>query len=87
MKALGTRMRSNTSIGGNRTVKMGGTPRGGNRAVKMGDVTREYLEDMSKQLSILAFKNGLDSLAVLLDMARQEAERLRIQSDEHFGGG
>ncbi len=85
MKALGTRMHSSSSIGGNRTVKIGGTPRGGNRAVKMSDVTCEYLEDMSKQLSILAFKNGLDSLAVLFDMARQEAERLRVLSDEHLG--
>jgi hypothetical protein len=50
---------------------------------------REYLECMSQELSEIAFKNGWDSLAVLFEMARQEAERIRRSSDEHLdrGGG
>lgn len=44
---------------------------------------REYLESMSQELSELAFKNGWDSLAVLFELARQEAERIRRASDEH----
>jgi hypothetical protein len=46
--------------------------------------TRDYLEKMSQELSDLAFKNGWDSLAVIFEMARQEAERMRRASDEHL---
>ncbi|HEY2755013.1 MAG TPA: hypothetical protein VGJ01_04640 [Pseudolabrys sp.] len=46
--------------------------------------TRDYLEKMSQELSEIAFKNGWDSLAVIFEMARQEAERMRRASDEHL---
>jgi hypothetical protein len=46
--------------------------------------TRDYLEKMSRELSEIAFKNGWDSLAVIFEMARQEAERMRRASDEHL---
>jgi hypothetical protein len=46
--------------------------------------TRDYLEKMSQELSDIAFKNGWDSLAVIFEMARQEAERMRRASDEHL---
>jgi hypothetical protein len=45
---------------------------------------RDYLESMSQELAELAFKNGWDSLAVIFEMARQEAERIRRASDEHL---
>jgi hypothetical protein len=45
---------------------------------------RDYLEKMSQELSDIAFKNGWDSLAVIFEMARQEAERMRRASDEHL---
>jgi hypothetical protein len=57
---------------------------GGDRTVEMRDIIREYLKDMSRELSIVAYNNGMDSLAVLFDMVREEAERLRVQSDEHL---
>jgi len=47
-------------------------------------VTREYLEDMSREMSQLAYVYGLDSLAVIFEMAREEAVRLRVESDEHL---
>jgi hypothetical protein len=43
----------------------------------------EYLESVSQGLSKMAFVNGLDSLAVLFDMAREDAKRIRAGSDEH----
>jgi hypothetical protein len=46
--------------------------------------TRDYLEKMSQELSDIAFKNGWDSLAVIFEMARQEAERMRYASDKRL---
>jgi len=43
----------------------------------------EYLESVSQGLSKMAYVNGLDSLAVLFDMAREDARRIRASSDEH----
>lgn len=45
---------------------------------------RDYLEAMSEGLSEIAYRNGMDSLAVIFEMARQEAERLRCASDDHL---
>jgi hypothetical protein len=53
-------------------------------AVMIRHGTRDYLEKMSQELSDIAFKNGWDSLAVIFEMARQEAERMRRASDEHL---
>lgn len=44
----------------------------------------DYLEKMSKELTDLAFKNDFNSLAMIFEMARQEAERIRLSSDEHL---
>jgi hypothetical protein len=44
----------------------------------------EYLEGISRDLCELAYKNGFDSLTVIFEMAREEAERLRLASDEHL---
>lgn len=46
--------------------------------------TCEYLAEMSEQLSEIAFKNGLDSLAIIFEKARQDAERILQASDEHL---
>jgi len=53
-------------------------------AVQIRHGAREYLESMSQEMAELAFKNGWDSLAVIFEMARQEAERIRRASDEHL---
>jgi hypothetical protein len=53
-------------------------------AEKLQHAACAYLEDMSKQLSDLAYKTRLDSLAMIFEMARQEAERIRLASDEHL---
>jgi hypothetical protein len=53
-------------------------------AAKLRHGTRDYLEKMSQELSDIAFKNGWDSLAVIFEMARQEAERIRRACDEHL---
>lgn len=55
-------------------------------ADKVYHAARDYLETMSAELSELAYKNGLDSLAVIFDMAREEAKRLRRDPDEDLGG-
>ncbi len=56
--------------------------------VREDELTRlracEYLAGMSKELSTVAFKNGLDSLAIIFELARQDAERLLKSSDEHL---
>jgi hypothetical protein len=65
-------------------MRPSGQSLGGGRAVETRDTIREYLKDMSKELSIVAYNNGMDSLAVLFDMVREEAERLRVRSDEHL---
>ena len=44
----------------------------------------EYLAGLSKELSAVAFKNGLDSLAIIFELARQDAERILKSSDEHL---
>jgi hypothetical protein len=44
----------------------------------------EYLAGLSKELSAVAFKNGLDSLAIIFELARQDAERFLNCSDEHL---
>jgi hypothetical protein len=46
--------------------------------------TCEYLAGISKDLSRLAYENGLDTLAIIFDMARQDAERILQASDEHL---
>ena len=46
--------------------------------------TCEYLSGISKELSKVAFKNGLDTLAIIFEMARQDAERILQASDEHL---
>lgn len=46
--------------------------------------TCEYLAGISKDLSRLAFENGLDTLAIIFDKARQDAERILEASDEHL---
>jgi hypothetical protein len=43
----------------------------------------EYLESVSQGLSKMAYANGLDSLAVIFDMAREDARRIRTSSDKH----
>lgn len=53
-------------------------------AARLRHGTRDYLEKMSHELSDIAFKNGWDSLAVIFEMARQEAERMRRASDDHL---
>jgi hypothetical protein len=58
--------------------------RGHTEATKVRHGVREYLESMSEELSELAYKSGMDSLAVIFEMARQEAERIRCASDEHL---
>lgn len=44
----------------------------------------ELLAGLSKELSAVAFKNGLDSLAIIFELARQDAERFLNSSDEHL---
>lgn len=46
--------------------------------------TCEYLEGISKDLARLAFENGFDTLAIIFDMARQDAERILKASDKHL---
>jgi hypothetical protein len=46
--------------------------------------TCEYLAEMSKELAQIAFNNDLDTLAIIFDMARQDAERILQTSDEHL---
>jgi len=46
----------------------------------------EYLESISEELSKMAYVNGFDSLAVLFDMAREDAKRTRISFDRPFDG-
>lgn len=53
-------------------------------AARLREVVRDYVENMSKELCKLAMNNGLDSLAVIFDMAREEAARIRVSSDEHL---
>lgn len=53
-------------------------------AVEMHYAACDYLETISRELSELAYKNGFDSLAVIFDMAREEAERIRLMSDAHL---
>jgi hypothetical protein len=48
------------------------------------DGSREYLESMSRELSILAFKNGWDSLAIIFEMARREAKHLGDVANDRF---
>jgi hypothetical protein len=43
----------------------------------------EYLESISEELSKMAYVNGFDTLAVLFDMAREDAKRIRVSSDKH----
>jgi hypothetical protein len=44
----------------------------------------EFLESISKELCKIAYDNGFDTLAVLFEMAREDAKRIRISSDKHF---
>ena len=44
----------------------------------------EYLAGMSEELSKVAFKNGLDTLAIIFELARKDAERILQASDEHL---
>jgi hypothetical protein len=44
----------------------------------------EFLEGISKELCKMAYDNGFDTLAVLFDMAREDAKRIRVNSDDHF---
>ena len=53
-------------------------------AARLREVVRDYVENMSRELCKLALNNGLDSLAVIFDMAREEAARIRVSSDEHL---
>jgi hypothetical protein len=53
-------------------------------AVKLHQAACAYFEEMSKELSELAYRNGLESLTVIFEMAREEAERIRLASDEHL---
>ena len=53
-------------------------------AARLREVVRDYVENMSRELCRLALNNGLDSLAVIFDMAREEAARIRVSSDEHL---
>lgn len=43
----------------------------------------EFLESMSREMCKMAYENGFDSLAVLFEMAREDANRIRCGSDEH----
>jgi hypothetical protein len=53
-------------------------------SAKLRHATCEYFEGMSKELSDLAYKNDLDSLAIIFEMARQDARRIRLASDDHL---
>ncbi len=44
----------------------------------------EFLEGISKELCKMAYDNGFDTLAVLFDMAWEDAKCIRVSSDEHF---
>jgi hypothetical protein len=44
----------------------------------------EYIGELSKELAGFAFNNGFDSLAIIFEMARQDAERILRASDEHL---
>jgi hypothetical protein len=45
---------------------------------------REFIRAMSVELSQLAERNGLNSLAMVLDMAREVADTTVARSDEHL---
>jgi hypothetical protein len=51
---------------------------------------RDFIRAMSVELSLLAYRNGLDSLAVVFDMAREVADsdtvRARLQERRAQGG-
>lgn len=53
-------------------------------AQKMRHDICEYLERMSKELSDIAYKNKLDTLAIIFEMARKDARRILITSDAHI---
>ncbi len=59
-----------------------------NTLVREEELTRfracEYLAGLSKEMSTVAFKNGLDSLAIIFELARQDAERILRSSDDHL---
>ena len=44
----------------------------------------QYLEELSKELAEIAYENGLDTLAIIFEMAREDAERIRQASDKHL---
>ena len=44
----------------------------------------EFLEGISKELCKMAYDNGFDTLAALFDMAREDAKRIRVISDDHL---
>ena len=64
------------------------SPTSANTLVRDNEVIRihacEYLAGLSKELSAVAFKNGLDSLAIIFELARQDAERILKSSDDHL---
>ena len=45
---------------------------------------REFIRAMSVELSQLAHLNGLNSLGMVLDMAREVADTTVARSDEHL---
>lgn len=50
---------------------------------QLRDGTRKYMEDISRELSVLAFKVGWDSLAVIFEMAGREARRIGRHSQKN----
>lgn len=80
LRPIGAQMTDQSTIG----IHMNAYASDAEEPAKLRHGVCEFLEGISKELCKMAYDNGFDTLAVLFDMAREDAKRIRVSSDEHF---
>jgi hypothetical protein len=80
LRQIGAQMTDQSTVG----IHMNAYAPDAEEPAKLRHGVCEFLEGISKKLCKMAYDNGFDTLAVLFDMAREDAKRIRVNSDDHF---